>query len=138
MGLRFLSGGRTALLGVVGALGVAFTGLAVDAAAVQALGWAAAAGVGVSAMLRGPGLRVMGALGMLLAVVSGISAGLAGGWAWLTIVFCVVLGVAAIATFRDGPSWRTNAGSREKAPAADLWKQFDAGRDPTTGEHGQR
>jgi len=132
---RVLTGARTALLGVAGALGIAFTGLAADASAVQALGWAASAGVGLSAMLRGPGLRVLGALGILLAVGAGVSAGFAGGWAWLSLIFCAILAVAAVATFRHGPAWRAKARSREKEPARDLWKQFDAGEDPTTGEH---
>lgn len=128
-----LTGGRTALLAVFGALGVAFTGLGTGAAAVQAVGWAAAAGVGLSAMLRGPGLRVMGALGVVLAVAAAISAVLDGGWAWLALVFCLVLGTAGVATLRSGPQWRSGARSREKEPARDLWKQFDAGDDPTTG-----
>ena len=127
-----------ALLGVIGALGVAFTGMAVDASAVQALGWAAAAGGGLSAMLRGPGLRVMGALGILLAIAGGISAGLAGGWAWVALVFCLALGVAALATFRRGPHWRSEARSQKKEPVRDLWKQFDAGDDPTTREQTER
>ncbi len=130
-----LNGARTALLGVLGALGIAFSGMASDAPAVQALGWAAAAGVGLSAMLRGPGLRALGALGLLLAVGAGFSAGLAGGWAWVSLLFCVFLGLAAVATLRHGPSWRAAARAREKEPARDLWKQFDAGEDPTGGEH---
>lgn len=128
-----LTGGRTALLAVVGAIGVAFTGLGADSPAIQALGWAAVAGVGLSAMLRGPGLRVMGALGVVLMVAAAITAALAGGWAWLTWVFCLALGAAAVATFLRGPTWRARARSREKEPARDLWKQFDAGDDPTTG-----
>ncbi len=129
-----LTAGRTALLGAVGALGIAFSGLAADAPAVQAVGWAAAAGVGLSAMLRGPGLRVMGVLGLVLAAAAGVSAAFAGGWAWVSLIFCVGLGVAALATFRDGHTWRARARSREKEPARDLWKQFDAGEDPTRGE----
>lgn len=128
-----LSGGRTALLAVLGALGIAFTGLGAGAAAVQAVGWAAAAGVGLSAMLRGPGLRVMGVLGVALAGAAAISAVLAGGWAWLALVFCLVLGMAGVATLRRGPQWRAGAGRRQEEPARDLWKQFDAGDDPTSG-----
>ncbi len=131
---RVLTGARTALLGVIGALGIAFTGLAADASAVQALGWAATAGVGLSAMLRGPGLRAMGALGVLLALAAGVSAGFAGGWALGSLLFCVILAVAALTTFRHGPAWRAKVRSREKEPARDLWKQFDAGEDPTTSE----
>lgn len=130
-----LTGTRTALLGVTGALGIAFTGLATDASALQALGWAASAGVGLSAMLRGPGLRAMGALGVLLALGAGVSAGFAGGWAWVGLLFCVILGVSAVATFRHGPGWRAKSRSREKEPARDLWKQFDGGEDPTADEH---
>lgn len=85
-------------------------------------------------MLRGPGLRVMGALGILLAIAAGISAGLAGGWAWVALLFCLALGVAALATFRHGPRWRSAARTRKKEPVRDLWKQFDAGDDPTTAE----
>ena len=130
---RVFTGGRTALLGIVGALGVGFTGMATDASAVQAFGWAAAAGVGLSAMLRGPGLRIMGVLGLLLAVAAAISAGLAGGLAWLSLLFCCALAAAGAATLRDGPTWRARQRSREKEPARDLWKQFDDGEDPTTG-----
>ena len=133
-GGRVLTGARTALLGVIGALGIAFTGLATDASALQALGWAAVAGVGLSAMLRGPGLRAMGVLGVLLAVGAAVSTVFAGGWAWLSVLFCAILVVAAVATFRDGPGWREKTRSREKEPARDLWKEFDAGEDPTAGE----
>lgn len=131
---RFLTGTVTALVGVIGSLGIAFSGLAADASALQALGWASAAGVGLSAMLRGPGLRAIGAVGVLLALGAGVSAALAGGWAWIGLVFALLLGVAAVATFRHGPEWRAKARSREKEPARDLWKQFDAGEDPTAGE----
>ena len=127
-----MTGRLTALLAVVGALGVAFTGLGTGASAVQALGWAAAAGVGLSAMLRGPGLRVMGALGVLLAVASLASAALAGGWAWLAVVFSLALGAAGAAAFRRGPHWRAGSTSTRREPVRDLWKQFDAGDDPTT------
>ncbi|MGO1384423.1 MAG: hypothetical protein ACTHWA_07240 [Arachnia sp.] len=130
-----LSGARTALLGVAGALGIAVTGLAADASAVQALGWAACAGVGLSAMLRGPGLRVLGAVGVVLAVGAGVSAGFAGGWAWISLLFSAMLALAAVFTFRHGPAWRAVARSRRQEPARDLWKQFDAGEDPTIGEH---
>lgn len=128
-----MTGRLTALLAVVGALGIAFTGLAADAPAVQALGWAAAAGVGLSAMLRGPGLVAMGALGVALSAGAGVSAALAGGWAWIAVVFAAVLAVAAVTTIRRGPQWRARSATRS-APAGDLWKQFDAGHDPTTDE----
>ena len=127
-----MTGRLTALLAVVGALGVAFTGVGAGASAVQALGWAAAAGVGLSAMLRGPGLRVMGVLGTLLAVGAFASAGIAGGWAWIAAAFAVVLAVAAVATIRRGPAWRASEAGRKREPVRDLWKQFDAGDDPTT------
>ncbi len=123
-----------ALLAVVGALGIAFTGLGADASAVQALGWAAAAGVGLSVMLRGPGLRVMGVLGILLALAAAASSVVAGGLAWLALAFSMALAVAAVITTRDGPSWKSKVGTRDKEPARDLWKQFDSGDDPTTSE----
>lgn len=126
-----MTGRLTALLAVVGALGIALTGLGTGASAVQALGWASAAGVGLSAMLRGPGLRVMGVVGLLLSIAAGVSAALAGGWAWLTLAFAVVLAVAAVATIRRGPTWRAAATTRRQ-PSKDPWKQFDAGEDPTT------
>ena len=126
-----MTGRLTALLAVVGALGIAFTGMGVDAPAVQALGWAAAAGVGLSAMLRGNGLRVMGVLGVLLAIAAGVSAASTGGWGWLALAFAVVLAVAAFATIRRGPLWRAG-NTKKREPVVDLWKQFDAGDDPTT------
>ena len=129
-----MTGLLTILLGIVGALGIAFTGLGADASAVQALGWAAAAGAGLSLMLRGPGLRIMGVLGVLLAIAAGASAAVAGGWAWLAVAFAVVLAVAAVATIRRGPLWRAGVAATKKEPARDLWKQFDAGDDPTTDD----
>ncbi|RMB58790.1 hypothetical protein [Tessaracoccus antarcticus] len=127
-----MTGRLTALLAVIGALGIAFSGLGAGASAVQALGWASAAGVGLSAMLKGPGLRVMGVLGVMLAAGALASAALAGGWAWLAAVFAGVLAVAAVATIRRGPAWRQGAAARKREPVRDLWKQFDAGDDPTT------
>ncbi|MDO5735105.1 MAG: hypothetical protein Q4P15_01370 [Propionibacteriaceae bacterium] len=127
-----MNGRVTALLAVIGALGIAFTGLGAQAPAVQALGWASAAGVGLSAMLRGPGLRVMGILGLLLSIGAAISAVLAGGWALLGVVFAAVLAVAAVGTVMRGPLWRAAATTSKREPVRDLWKQLDAGDDPTT------
>lgn len=127
-----MTGRITALLAVLGALGIAFTGLGADASAVQALGWAAAAGVGLSAMLRGPGLRIMGGVGTLLAIVAAASAIMAGGWAWLAVAFAAILALSAIFTMLRGPLWRANATTARREPVKDLWKQFDAGGDPTT------
>ena len=127
-----MTGRLTILLGIVGALGIAFTGLETDVPSVQALGWAAAAGTGLSLMLRGPGLRIMGVLGALLAIAVAASAAAAGGWAWLAVVFAVVLAVAGVATARRGPLWRASVASTKREPARDLWKQFDEGDDPTT------
>ncbi|MGV8846865.1 hypothetical protein [Tessaracoccus sp.] len=127
-----MTGRITALLAVIGALGIAFTGLAADASAVQALGWAAAAGVGLSAMLRGPGLRIMGVVGVLLAIAAAASAVLAGGWAWTAMAFAAIMAVSAVFTILRGPLWRANATKARREPVKDLWKQFDAGDDPTT------
>ena len=129
-----MSGRVSILLALVGALGLAFTGMGAGAAAVQALGWAAAAGVGLSLMLRGPGLRVMGVLGVLLAIGAGAGAVVAGGWAWLAVPFAAALAVAAVAAVRSGPAWRASSSTTRKQPPRDLWKQFDAGDDPTTNE----
>ncbi len=129
-----MTGRLAILLGLVGALGIAFTGLGAGASAVQALGWAASAGVGLSLMLRGPGLRIMGVLGVLLAIAAGAGAVVAGGWAWLAVVFAAVLAVAAVATVASGPTWRAGAAATKREPARDLWKQFDTGDDPTDNE----
>ena len=129
-----MTGRLSVLLALVGALGLAFTGLGAGASAVQALGWAAATGVGLSLMLRGPGLRIMGVLGVLLAIAAGAVAVVAGGWAWLAVLFSAVLAVAAVATVRSGPTWRASAAATKKEPLRDLWKQFDAGDDPTTND----
>ena len=131
-----MTGRLTAFLAVVGALGIALAGLVADAPAVQALGWAAVAGVGLSAMLRGPGLRIMGGVGALLALVAAVSAALAGGWAWIAVAFTAVLLVAAFSAVIRGPLWRTDSTRATREPLKDVWKQFDAGEDPTTDAGG--
>lgn len=98
----------------------------------QALGWAALAGIGLSAMLRGVGLQAMGAFGVALAIAAAATAAIAGGWAWLGGACAVALAIAGVATIGRGPTWRAAAAGSRRVPAEDLWKQFDAGDDPTT------
>ena len=75
---------RLVLLGVLalGALWLAIGGSPLGAPVASALGWALAAGVFLMFMLRGRGLIAMAVVVVLLAVLAGVAAALAGGWGW--------------------------------------------------------
>lgn len=92
------------------------------------LAWVLLAGVALSLMLRGFGLRIIGILLTVVAVA-------AAGWAvqagqWMPLVgFCLAaVGTLGFAWF--GPGWRLRQRA-ERRPQADLWKAMDAGEDPT-------
>lgn len=92
------------------------------------LGWALAAGVGLSLMLRGFGLRIVGVLLSVLAVVGA-------GWAiqegqWVASGGFVLVVVAALGILVWGPNWRQSHSGREAA-REDPWKAMDRGLDPT-------
>ncbi len=115
------------LLAVVGAL---LAGVSAQAAGstLASVGWAVAAGVGLSLMLRGFGLRVVG---ILLAVVSiGGIAWSAQASQWIPLAGFVLSLVASAGFVIWGPSWRHRQRTRTDAPA-DLWKTMDEGVDPT-------
>lgn len=119
------------LLAVVGAL-LAGIGGQVGGSSLASVGWAVAAGVGLSLMLRGFGLRVVG---ILLVVVS--IGGLA--WSvqaaqWVPLAGFTLSLLASVGFVVWGPTWRNQARDRTDAPA-DLWKAMDEGADPT-GEQG--
>lgn len=120
-----------ALLGVLGALGLVLVGSLTASPAVAALAWSAVAAIGLATMLRGPGLRVLGGIALLLAVGAGIAGGLTGSWAWLGVLPALALGVAGFCALRSGHRWRRTAGAGPREAPKDLWKQFDAGDDPT-------
>ncbi|NHB86010.1 hypothetical protein G7085_19690 [Tessaracoccus sp. HDW20] len=119
------------LLAVAGAL---IAGVAAQTAgsSLASLAWALAAGVGLSLMLRGFGLRIVGILLAGLAV-AGI------GWAaqsgqWTPLVGFVATLIASLGFVVWGPAWRHRRSTGREAPA-DLWKAMDEGYDPT-GEQG--
>lgn len=120
-----------ALLALVGALGVAIAGTATGASGVAALGWASLAAVGLGTMVRGSGLRVLGGLVLALALGSAVAAAMAGGWTWVAFAAALVLAVAGVAALREGGGWRRASATGPREAPKDLWKQFDAGDDPT-------
>jgi hypothetical protein len=99
---------------------------------VASLAWALLAGVGLSLMLRGGGLRV---LGVLLTVLATASAG----WAvqarvWPSAAGFAVVALASVGITVAGPRWAGRSRAAVDRPR-DLWQSMDAGEDPTA-EHG--
>lgn len=96
------------------------------------LAWALLAGVALSLMLSGFGLRIVGILLTAVAV-------LAAGWAvqagqWIALAGFCVAAVGALGYTWFGPGWRLRPRA-ERRSQADLWKAMDEGEDPT-GEQG--
>ncbi|MBK7821235.1 MAG: hypothetical protein IPJ61_09185 [Tessaracoccus sp.] len=113
------------------AAGAVTAGIAAQAASspVGSLAWAAAAGIGLSLMLRGVGLRVVGVLLTALAVTGA-------GWSvqagqWVACAGFAVVAVAALGVVVWGPRWRTERASGS-GRALDPWAAMDKGEDPTT------
>ncbi|SDL68119.1 hypothetical protein [Tessaracoccus oleiagri] len=114
------------LAGATGALVAGIGGNAAESAAVSGVGWAAVAGVALSLMLHSWGLRVIGALVVLLAVLGAVLAFLSE--PWFVLAFLVVALSGVVIALR-GPGWASTRRRRE--PADDPWKRMDAGEDPT-------
>lgn len=116
-----------------GALGLVIGANLLGAGGGVALGWAAAAGAFLMLMLRGPGLRAMGILLVLLGLGAGVLAVLTGGTGWFLLAPAALLVLGGGAAARWGPGWPTRTGSGPRDAPRDQWKQFDAGEDPTSG-----
>ena len=119
------------LFAVAGAM-LAGIAAQVGSSPLASLAWALAAGVGLSLMLHGFGLRIVGVALTCLAVV-GI------GWAaqvgqWVALVGFVLVTVAGLGFTVRGPNWRHQRVRRQSAPG--LWQAMDPGGDPTD-EQGQ-
>lgn len=119
------------LLAAAGALTGGFAAQAA-ASGVQAVAWAAAAGVGLTLMLRGIGLRVVGVALAALAVAGSVWAAQAG--LWVAVAGFVALVVAAFGLVVWGPGWAGRAREGREAPP-DLWSAMDRGDDPTDEQH---
>ncbi|MHA6511743.1 hypothetical protein [Tessaracoccus sp. Z1128] len=115
------------LLALAGALTAGFSAQA-GGSAVASLAWAVAAGLGLSLMLRGVPLRVLGTSLVVLAVASAGWAGQAGQWVALVGFLVALVGLLAMAWW--GPGWVARPRTAGEHPV-DLWKAMDEGADPT-------
>jgi hypothetical protein len=114
------------LLGAAGALTAGVAGNATGEPAISGAGWAALAGIALSLMLHGTGLRIVGILIAVLAVLGVVVVGW-GSWAGIALVPVLVAG--ALMAWA-GPKWDRGE-RRQRQPAKDLWSRMDAGEDPT-------
>ena len=115
------------LLALAGALTAGFSAQAAGSG-VASLGWALAAGLGLSLMLRGLQLRVLGVALTALAVAAAGWAGQAG--QWVSLAGFAVSALALLGMVWWGPGWV----ARRRADGAhpvDLWAAMDSGADPT-------
>ncbi len=76
---------------------------------------------------------VTSATGTTTAELSGVTAT---GWPWLALVGAVLVGTAAVATWRSAGRWATPSGRYENAVTTtadvrDAWQALDRGEDPT-------
>ena len=115
------------LLALAGSLVAGFSAQAAGSG-VASLAWAVAAGLGLSLMLRGVWLRVLGVALTALAVASA-------GWAWQAGQWVALGGFVATAAALLGmawwgPAWVARATQAGDHPV-DLWKAMDDGADPT-------
>lgn len=112
------------------AAGVLVAGLAAQSAGapLASLAWALLAGIGLSLMLRGFGLRIVGMLLVALAV-GGVVWGVQSAQ-WVPVAGFAVAGVAALGFVAWGPGWRLRQ-RREREVQVDYWKAMDEGDDPT-------
>ena len=115
---------------LVVAAGAVTAGIAAQAAEspVGSVAWAAAAGVGLSLMLRGAGLRVVGVLLAALATTGACWSVQAGQWVALAGFVVAAVGAAGLVVW--GPRWRTERASGG-GRALDPWAAMDKGEDPT-------
>lgn len=113
----------TTLLGVIGSLVAGFAGAS---ELISGVAWAALAGLALSLMLHGFGLRVLGALIALLGV--GGAAVSFSSQLWMVLPFGLVL-ASGILMMIAGPGWLRNRAPKQ--PTDDWWQRMDAGDDPT-------
>lgn len=113
------------LLALAGALTAGFSAHTAGSG-VASLGWALAAGLGLSLMLRGLQLRFLGVALSALAVAAAGWAGQAGEWVSLTGM--AVSALALLGMVWWGPGWVTR---RRAEHALDMWAAMDSGVDPT-------
>lgn len=115
------------LLAIVGALTAGFAAQS-SGSGVQAVAWALAAGIGLSLMVRGAGLRVLGAVLAVLALAGATWAGQAG--LWLVLAGFAVAAAAEVGVILLGPRWAYRP--RTQRPGGDdPWAAMDRGEDPT-------
>ena len=112
------------------AAGALVAGLAAQSAGapLASLAWALLAGIGLSLMLRGFGLRIVGMLLVALAV-GGVVWGVQSAQ-WVPVAGFAVAGDAALGFVAWGPGWRLRQ-RREREVQVDYWKAMDEGDDPT-------
>ncbi|MFT3886891.1 MAG: hypothetical protein QM713_01825 [Arachnia sp.] len=115
------------------AAGALTAGIAAQAAEspVGSLAWAAAAGIGLSLMLRGVGLRVVGVLVVLIGVGGAVWS--AQSAQWVPLAGFVVCAVAAVGMVLWGPGWQARRGDAPER-RVDAWAAMDKGDDPTESE----
>lgn len=116
----------TTLVGVIGALAAGILASTAPAPEVGGLAWAILAGLALSLMLHGVGLRVLGGVIAVLAALGGVLSVLTV-W-WLVVCFVPVL-ASGLLMLVFGPSWAR--GRQKKETVKDMWKQLDEGDDPT-------
>lgn len=113
-------------LGLLASLCTGIAGNALGAPASTGVAWAVLAGFGLSMMVHGRALQVLGGLTGALAVLGGVVA--SGERPWLIAGFAAAL-VAAAGIIWRGPTWRRR--SREGQQRVDMWRSLDEGQDPT-------
>lgn len=115
---------------LLAAAGALVAGVAAQTAAspVASLAWALLAGVGLSLMLRGVGLRIVGVLLTALATASAFWAAQAA--LWVSVAGFAVVALSAVGFILWGPGWAGRA-RRETDRPVDVWASMDQGSDPT-------
>lgn len=112
--------------GIVAALTTGIAGTALGAQATTGIAWAVLAGFGLSLMLHGRAMPVIGVITGVLAVLGGVVG--AGEQPWLIAGFAVAFAAAAAMAWK-GPSWAHRSPVRQHR--GDMWSAFDEGEDPT-------
>ncbi len=116
----------TTIIGLAGAGGAAIAGNILDVPATRGVAWAGLAAIGLSLMLHGQGLRVLGVLLALLSVTGIVVSVMEQPW---VVVAFVALFVASVLFVTVGPTWRTQRPPRVQQRS--LWEELDKGEDPT-------
>ena len=114
---------------LVAAGGGVIAGVAAQAgsSAVASVAWAVLAGLGLSLMLHGRSLRVVGVFLVLLSGGGIVWAATAGQWASLVGFAVAVIGSLGFVVW--GPTWVRR--TRVQDAPEDLWKAMDSGDDLT-------